>query len=343
MRKQATKVDIVYVAQLAGVSAATVSRTINHPDLVSAATRKRVDSAIRKSGYIRNRAAQSMHGRRSATIGLVVPTLNYAIFAEVAQTFNDAVSAEGFTLLLASHGYDLGAEYRVIRKLLEHRVDGIALIGLEHSADSLRLLEGRRIPSMSVWNYGAASPISCVGADNLQAGRVAAEHLTLLGHRRVGLVFPPTTGNDRARARLEGARAVLQDRGAEIDEAWCGESLYSLSRSKQVCGDILAGPSLPTALLCGNDVIAQGAVYAALARGLKVPGDLSIIGIGDFAGSAEMEPALTTVRIPAGQIGTAAGRHMVAAIAAGDADTVTREKFELDLMMRATTAPPNPS
>lgn len=341
MKKHDDKVDIVFVARLAGVSPATVSRSINHPDLVSPATRKRVEFAIRKSGYIRNRAAQAMHGRRSATIGFVVPTLNYAIFAEVVQSFNDEVSANGFTLLLASHGYDLDVEYNVMRKLLEHRVDGLALIGLDHSPDTLRLIDEQRVPTLSVWNYEAASRMSCIGADNAEAGRRAAEHLLLLGHRRIGLVFPPTHGNDRAKARLDAALKALTDAGIEVDEAWRGETPYSVSQSKQVCGGIISQPDRPTALVCGNDIIAQGAIYAALRQGLSIPRDLSIVGIGDFTGSADMEPALTTVRIPAREIGTVAARHIVETIASKDDAGIVRQRLDVDLIMRATTTIPS--
>ncbi|APE45605.1 transcriptional regulator (plasmid) [Sulfitobacter alexandrii] len=339
-KKQSDKVDIVYVAKVAGVSPATVSRAINHPELVSPATRKKIDSAIRKSGYIRNRAAQAIHGRRSATIGFVVPTLNYAIFAEVVQSFNDEASTHGFTLLLASHGYDLDAEYQVMRKLLEHRVDGLALIGFDHSADSMRLIEEQRVPLLSVWNYDADSRMSCVGADNAEAGRRAAEHLLRLGHRHIGLVFPPTAGNDRAQARLAAVEKTLADAGVTVPDAWRGQTLYSVSRSKAVCGEILSGDERPTALLCGNDIIAYGAVYAAIRLGLSIPGDLSIIGIGDFTGSADMEPALTTVRIPARTIGTTAARHLVKAIADREGTGLVRERLDLELIMRDTTAPP---
>ena len=155
------KADIVAVAKAARVSISTVSRSFNHPDLVKPATRKKIDAAVRRLGYIRNRAAQTMHGIRSATIGLVVPTIDHAIFAEVIQTFSDAVEAEGFTILLASHGYDLEREYAVLRKFLEHRVDGVALIGHDHSEETYQLLERQSIPALSVWSYDAASRISC--------------------------------------------------------------------------------------------------------------------------------------------------------------------------------------
>ena len=147
------KVDIFAVAKRAKVSISTVSRSFNHPDLVNPATRKKIDTAVRKLGYIRNRAAQTMHGIRSGTIGLVVPTIDHAIFAEVIQAFSDSVDKHGFTILIASHGYDLEKEYAVLRKFLEHRVDGVALIGEDHSEETYDLIERQYIHAISLWNY----------------------------------------------------------------------------------------------------------------------------------------------------------------------------------------------
>ena len=340
MKNQNDKPDIVSVARLAGVSAATVSRALNHPDLVHPATRKKIDQAIRKSGYIRNRAAQTIHGRRSATIGLVVPTIANVIFAEVVQAFNDTASARGFTLLLGSHGYDLANEYALVRKLLEHRVDALALIGLDHGADTYRVLRGQGVPVLSVWNYDPASEISCLGVDNAEAGRIAAEHLLMLGHRRIATIFPDTGDNDRARLRRTAAMATFQAAGIGMPEAWQVRTPYSTAQAKRACLDLLAGADRPTALICGNDVIAQGALYAALRLGLTVPRDLSIIGIGDFVGSSELEPALTTVRIPARRIGAAAAEYLAGAVDSEGERALTRTRFDCELIMRATTAMP---
>ena len=138
--------DIASVAKAAKVSPSTVSRYFNHPELVKLITRRKIETAVRKQGYIRNRAAQTIHGIRSGTIGVIVPTLDHAIFAEVIQSFSDAVDQAGFTLLIASHGFDLGREYAVLRKFLEHRVDGVALIGLDHSEPTFQLLEQQAVP-----------------------------------------------------------------------------------------------------------------------------------------------------------------------------------------------------
>ncbi len=334
--KQKGNVDIVAVAKAAKVSPSTVSRTFNHPDLVSPATRKKINRAVQKLGYVRNRAAQMMHGKRSGTIGLVVPTINHAIFAEVIQAFSDAIDQEGFTLLLGSHGYDLDREYEMVRKLMEHRVDGVALIGLEHSAATSRLIVQQETPAMAIWNYTEDSELPCVGADNRLAGRMAAEHLLELGHRDIGLIFPDTRGNDRAQYRLSSALETLQKGGVSVPEDRMSEAPYSVAQAKQAAIRLLSGPARLTALLCGNDVIAQGAVYGAQKCGLRVPGDVSIIGIGDFKGSADIEPGLTTIRIPAETIGMLAGQRFTAYIT-----SETREQFRLrcrlERVVRGTT------
>ena len=334
--KQSGKADIVDVARAAKVSASTVSRCFNHPELVNPATRKKIDRAVARLGYIRNRAAQAMHGKRSGTIGLIVPTINHAIFAEVVQSFSDSVEGAGFTILMTSHGYDLDREYEVLRKLLEHRVDGIALIGLEHSEETFQLIEQQKVPCVAIWNHDAGSRVSCVGAENFAAGRMAAEHIVGLEHRRIGMIFPQTEGNDRAQGRLDGAWAVLNAAGIAVPEQWQMTSPYSIAQAKDAVAALLSAGDAPTALICGNDVIAQGAVFAALKLGVRVPEDLSVVGIGNFKGSLEMEPALTTVHIPAQDIGRIAGEQIVDAVAAETPELV-RVRCDVDLVVRGTT------
>ncbi|WP_306116875.1 MULTISPECIES: LacI family DNA-binding transcriptional regulator [unclassified Roseovarius] len=336
--KKRQKSDIIDVAKAARVSPSTVSRSFNHPEMVNPATRKKINRAVERLGYIRNRAAQTMHGRRSGTIGLIVPTINHTIFSEVIQAFSDAIDAAGFTLLITSHGYDLDREYAMLRKLLEHRVDGVALIGLEHTTASFNLIEQQGIPAIAIWNHSDQSPMSCVGADNLEAGRMAAEHLLSLGHRDIGLIFPQTIGNDRARERLQGAVAALESHCVTIPDHWRSEAPYSIAQAKRATLDLLARAPRPSALLCGNDVIAQGALYGAQKAGFDVPRDMSIIGIGDFKGSEDLEPGLTTIRIPAHDIGTIAGENFTQMITSGGAETL-RLKCDLACVIRGTTAP----
>ncbi len=327
--------DIVAVANAARVSISTVSRSFNHPELVKSATRKKIDRAVRKLGYIRNRAAQTMHGIRSGTIGLVVPTIDNAIFAEVIQAFSDSVEEHGFTIMVASHGYDLEKEYAVLRKFLEHRVDGVALIGVDHSEETYGLIDSQSIPAITIWSYDAHSRLSCVGVDNHEAGRMAARHLLDLGHQEIAVVFPPTEDNDRARARCEGALAELAKSSPDLPATWTTEARYSIADGKEAVSEILQAERRPTALLCGNDILAVGAIHAARRLGISVPDTLSIIGIGDFKGSKEMEPALTTIHLPARSIGQIAGEKLAQSIIQ-DNHEVQRTNCEISLADRQT-------
>ncbi|TFL17835.1 LacI family DNA-binding transcriptional regulator [Jannaschia formosa] len=343
MNRRDETINIHKVASAAGVSPATVSRVMNHPQMVGAETRRKVTDAIRETGYIRNRAAQAMHGRRSATIGLIVPTVDYAIFASLVQSFGDKADELGFTLLLASHGYDLGREYQILRKFLEHRVDGVALIGLDHTEDSFALLASQRTPAIAVWNHDPASRLPSVGARNAEAGAVAARHLVALGHRRVALLFPPDTENDRARLRRSAVLSVLDAAGIEVPPEYHATSYYDIAPAKAAATRLLDLDRPPTAILCGNDVIARAAIYAAAARGLSIPGDISIVGIGDFQGSADMVPALTTVRIPATRIGAEAATRLIDMIVSDHhpEDTgVGGCEFPVELVPRDTTDVP---
>lgn len=297
------KADIIAVAKAAGVSASTVSRSFNHPELVKKSTRRKIERAVRRLGYIRNRAAQTIHGIRSGTIGLIVPTVDQAIFAELIQSFTEAVEVHGFTILLASHGYSLDREYALARKMLEHRVDGVALIGTEHTQDTFELLTQQSIPAVLLWNYAKASLFPCVGSDNFEAGALIAQHVVDLGHTKIASVFPPLEGNDRAEHRFAGVLHALQQAGQDIPDYWRKQTPYRIAAAKEIVTALMYDPERPTAIICGNDVLAWGALHALVKTGSTVPADVTVTGIGDFRGSMDFEPALTTVRIPARTIG----------------------------------------
>lgn len=333
------KVDIIAVAKSARVSASTVSRSFNHPDLVKPATRKKIDAAVRRLGYIRNRAAQTIHGIRSGTIGLIVPTIDQAIFAELIQSFSEAVEARGFTILLASHGYSLEREYALARKMLEHRVDGIALVGIEHAPEMFELLAQQDMPAVLLWNHAAEAPLPCVGSDNFAAGALIGAHVAALGHRNVAAIFPPLGGNDRASSRMRGVTSALASADVTIPEAWQLETPYSVAAAKEATARLIAGPARPSAILCGNDVLAWGALHALSRAGLACPTAITVTGIGDFNGSRDFEPGLTTVRIPARTIGAEAAGTIATLITEGTAPP-SGALIPPELIVRGTCAAP---
>ena len=327
---------IVEVAARAGVSIATVSRTFSQPDMVRAPTRMRIEKAADELGYIRNRAAGALHNRVSGTLGLVVPTIDNAIFAELIEAFSARLRDFDRTMLIAAHGYDLDLEVAIVRSLLERRIDGIALVGFDHAAVSMNMLQQRDVPVISVWNFRESTDIPCVGADNAAAARTVVRHVLDLGHRDIALLFPDVSSNDRARDRMNG---VLQElRLADVTTA--PDRLiscpYDIGEAKRLVRELVSGARLPTAIVCGNDIIAHGAFYACYAEGVRIPDDISIVGIGDFRGSAHLEPGLTTIRLPARRIGNIAADSLVQMSDTGLLPNPFNQQVEVELKDRGS-------
>ncbi len=300
------------VAARVGVSGATVSRCYNHPDSVQPKTRKMILDAAAELGYIRDRAAGTLHGQRSGTVGLVVPTIDNAIFAELIQAFSSQLQQHDTTMLIASHDYDLDQEVSIIRSLLERRIDAIALVGRDHSDVALEMLRLRDIPVITIWNTSNNLELPSIGTDNKVAASQVTQHIIDLGHTDIALMFPDTAKNDRARDRKEGALETLQANGLELPERWDVHCSYDTLEAKLAAVHLLKGRrESPSAIVCGNDIIAYGALYTTQHLGLRVPDDVSIVGIGDFSHSSAIEPSLTTVRLPARRIGQIAAKRLV--------------------------------
>jgi LacI family transcriptional regulator len=327
---------IVEVAAHAGVSIATVSRSFNEPDMVREPTRKRIEQAAADLGYIRDRMAGTLHNRFSGTIGLVVPTIDNAIFAELIDAFSAQLQRHDRTMLIAAHGYDLSQEIAIVRSLLERRTDGIALIGFDHQEVPLNMLAQRDVPVISVWNYRENASIPCIGADNMEAGAMVTKHLLQLGHRDIAFLFPDASNNDRARDRLDGGLATARAYGLEPKADRVLKCPYNIGEAKALAVKVMS-ENPPTAIICGNDIIAHGVMFACQALNVPIPDSLSVVGIGDFRGSAHMEPGLTTVRLPARQIGTIAADTIIKMSETGMMPNPLGQKVELVLVERYST------
>ncbi|MEM9332046.1 MAG: substrate-binding domain-containing protein [Pseudomonadota bacterium] len=325
------------MARRAGVSPATVSRFYNSPDMLKVPTRNRIKQAASDLGYIRDRMAGALHNRFSGSFGLIVPTIDNAIFAEMIEAFSLRLQMQDRTMLIAAHGYDLELETAIVRSLLERRIDGIALVGFDHGQVALNMLSQRDVPVVSIWNYEDNATLPCVGADNRLAGQLIAEHVVEYGHREIALLFPDTINNDRARSRMAGVEGVLKNHAITINESRKINCPYDVGKAKKIAIELLK-IDRPSAIICGNDVIAHGVMFACQYLGLTVPRHLSVAGIGDFGGSEYLEPGLTTVRLPAKRIGIAAADTLLTLSETGMLPNPTNHAMPLSLKKRGSTA-----
>jgi LacI family transcriptional regulator len=327
------------VAARAQVSGATVSRSFTRPKTVKPQTRQRVMQAAAELGYIRDRMASGLHSRRSGTVGCIVPTIDNAIFSELIEAFAQRLGEQERTMLIASHDYDVQREVGIVRSLLERRIDGLALIGREHDPVALEMLKLRDIPVVALWCTSGPTSIPVIGTDNRRAGYRITKHLLELGHRDIALLVPDTKHNDRAADRLDGIREALGEQGLTLPQQRLLTCPYDSLEAKQVALTLLQSVTPPSAIIGCNDVIAHGVLHAARKLRIDVPENLSVVGIGDFKGSAAMEPELTTMRLPARRIGRLAADHLCRPHTTRNvlpADNI----IESELILRNSTARP---
>ena len=327
------------VARHAGVSTASVSRALNTPEKVSKALRTRVETAVEELGYIPSGAARALASRKSRAMGAVVPTLDNAIFASGINALQRQLNRYGYTLLIACSDYDPDRELEDIRALLAHGVEGLMLVGGSHHQDALELIRRRRVPLVNCWIYDPASDVPCIGFDNRAAASRVTDYLLSLGHRDIAMIAGVTEHNDRAAARVAGVRDALQAHGIGLSPGRLIESPYDVAEGRQALRALLrAGGPRPTAVICGNDVLALGALLECQASGIGVPGELSITGFDDLAVSAQLHPPLTTVRVPSADMGERAASYLVGR-RRGE-HLLDHVEVETSLVVRGTTAPP---
>ncbi len=299
---------------------------------------KRVDAAVQQLRYVPDGAARALRSRSTHTVGALIPTLDNAIYARVTQALQRTLEASGYTLLLACHEFDLDAELAITRSLIARGIDGLVLVGTEHDAALFALLADCGIPYVLTWALDHSGRHPCVGFDNRVAAMRVANYLIDIGHREIAMITGVTAGNDRSRARLAGVRDTLAAHDIELPPQRVIEAPYSIAAGREAMQHMLALAPRPTAVICGNDVLAMGAVIECHARGVAVPAAVSITGFDDMEAASILVPALTTVRVPMHELGHAAAQQILARLD-GEAGAPVTE-LAVDLIVRGTTAPP---
>ena len=300
------------VADLAAVSTATVSRCLNNSGHVTEKTRLKVQQAIQTLGYSPNFGAQALAAKRTNTIGAIIPTMENAIFARGIQAFQETLAENGLTLIIASCSYRPELEEEQIRSLVARGADALLLIGQSRPAATYQFLARRNIPYVLAWAHKKESQHCYIGFDNQAAAQTITRQVLELGHRNLGVIVGLTRNNDRARDRITGIEHAIADYGAQTAPLQVIEAEYTFQEGAKALDQLLANPSPPTAVICGNDVLAVGAVKRAKQLGLAVPEDLSITGFADIEVSELIDPELTTVHVPHREMGIAAAKSLIA-------------------------------
>jgi LacI family transcriptional regulator len=334
--------DIRTVAALAKVSIATVSRTINGSPAVSERLAKRVWQAIKQLSYFPNTHARSLVSGRSRLFGIIVENITNPFFPELIQSFEEVAVANGYEILVSSSNSDPHVLTNCIRRMLERKVEGVAVLTFGEEEPVLDQLATHNIP-MVLAEFKLADPkTSTILMDYSTGIHAAVDHLVKLGHTRIGFLAGPRALHS-AITRENDFRAATQASGLLIEPSWIIVCDHTARGGVAGLGKLLALAQRPTAVICSNDMTAIGVLRAAYQRALRVPQDLSVIGLDDIDFDEFTLPPLTTIRLSRADLARAAFDALRQQSEAAPGIRVQREFLvSTSLVVRESTAPPAP-
>jgi DNA-binding LacI/PurR family transcriptional regulator len=289
-------VDIRDVARRARVSTATVSRTVNQVATVDAQLAKRVWKAIEELGYYPNRSARALVSGRSHVFGLIVSEITNPFFPEIVQTFETLAVEQHYEILLTSTIHDPKRMELAVRRMIESRVDGVAILTFGMEDYLLEHLRFRNLPLVFV-DIGPKAPrVSNIRVDYADGIRQAVQHLAALRHEQIGFVTGPAKLRS-ANARKDAFEASMREIGLAVKPEFMVEGNHRLDGGKKALQTLAELRERPTALICSNDMTAIGVMREAFELGIRVPEDLSVIGFDDIRMADFLTPPLTTVQM----------------------------------------------
>lgn len=330
------------VAKIAGVSCATVSRVLLHPEIVTEKTRTRVMKVVRKLGYTPHPAAASLRTTRTKKIIVTVPNIANTFFSSVISGVEQAAQKAGYSVLLGDTREEPEREERYASMLLQHEADGLIFLG--HRLPKILVSEVEekkgRAPIVNGCEFSSDLKVSSAHIDNYSAARAAMAALYEMGHREIALFTGPLD-SPLSRDRLEGAQAEAHSRGL-ARHVHLLQGNFTMESGKMLATDLFARKTKVTALFCFSDEMAIGALAGLRDAGLSCPTDMSIIGFDDIPLARFVDPQLTTVRQPMELIGRRTVDLLLDIITGRNLEPVS-ETLPHELVLRGSSAPPKHS
>jgi len=334
------KPTIYDVAKRVGVSTATVSRALNGTGQIAPATRALIDDAVRELGYQPNGLARGLRTKSTQTIALLVPDITNPFYPHLVSGVQALVRRRGYTMLLASAEGDAAGEMEYLELFRAKGVDGALVIGMSVPKEQIAQTVADGFPIVSLDRDIDSPDVPLVRLDNRGGARQATDHLIGLGHRAIAHVAGPQR-LALSRERLAGYTGALKTAGVAYDDRLVTESDFTEQGGYDSARALLASGVGFSAVFCGNDLMAVGAMNALIESGHAVPGDVSVIGFDDLPLATYTTPRLTTMHQPAVELGEKAAALLIDVIkgrrrAAKAGDVVLSAR----LVERASTGPP---
>ena len=301
------------VAQAAGVSPSTVSRILNGSAVVSELKKKAVDDAIARLGYVPNPVARGLAGGRTLSIGVVTQAIDSPFYGATLRGIEDELDPAGYSPLFVSGHWNAADEARCIAVLRSRRVDGIVVL-TGRTTDAALKACAKTLPLVVTGRTLKAPGLYALNFDNFEGGRLATQHLIDHGHRRIAFIAGDPEHGD-AMARLRGYRAALEAAGIAYDPALVSPGEFHEINGLMAVNRLIETRQTFTAIFAANDQMAFGAALGLQRRGLRVPGDVSLVGFDDLPTSLYAIPPLSTVHQPAYEMGRLAATVMLQLLA----------------------------
>jgi DNA-binding LacI/PurR family transcriptional regulator len=337
LRRSHRQLSIKDIARIARVSHPTVSRALQNSPLVNAKTAEKIRKIADETGYRASAVARGLVTRRTRTIGLVVTTVADPFASEVVCGIEQTANDHGYSVFLADSNADPERERKVVRALAEQRVDGILVTSSRVGALYLPMLAEMQVPIVLVNDQHPGAFVHSVMIANFEGMRAAAEHLIALGHRRIAYLGD-RCGYQSDAERLAGYRAAHEKAGLAAPVELVANGDGKPEAAMAAMEKLLALGRPPTAVCCYNDMSALGAMRQIRARGLRIPGDISVAGFDDLFFASYLEPPLTTVRQPMRRMGQMAMESLLR-LMSGE-ESAPQIKVDGELIVRASTGRP---
>ncbi|HEX5283014.1 MAG TPA: LacI family DNA-binding transcriptional regulator [Bryocella sp.] len=333
-------VNISVIARRAGVSTATVSRTLNGSPLVREKTAERVRKVIAGLGYVPNSGARSLSSGRSNLLGVIISDITNPFFPDLIRRLEHLATDHSYDLIFADTDYDPVRLEHCVQRMMERRVDGIALLASEMHQRVVDLLKRQSVPVVALQAQLQESRFRTIHVDYGSGIREAVDHLRL-GHSDLAFIAGP--GNLwTANRRRELFLKELERNGLKVPRAWLLEGDHRADGGVHAMRKLLQQKRRPTAILCSNDLTALGALKAIQEAGLQVPHDFSLLGFDDIDLVSLVHPRLSTIRIPRSEIATQAFFTLLAATRDG-LMAAPQTAIMTSLIVRDSSTPPRDS
>lgn len=312
-RKTLPRCNVTDVAKAAGVSVATVSRSFNLPHQVRDDVREKVLSIAAQMGYTPNSAAKALRLRKTNVIGAIIPTLDHSIYATMIKSFQDKLAEYGYVVYVLSCGFDSGAISEKVKLLVERGAEALLVVGDLPDPELTQYLKEYRMPVICTYSYFDDRAFPFIGFDNYASTKQLIEYLLGLGHRHMAMLTGPMKGNDRQQARHQAFMDTLHaHRGDCTHCTYESSEGYTIEFGEKTLRRIRLECPEVTAIICNSDVIAFGVLSACKKLGIDVPREMSVVGYDNLEFAAYLEPPLTTLAIPAGEMGLRSAEALIA-------------------------------